>query len=506
MKQIFPFLIDAKEQEVSANIEKAIVTCIAHSRVFDNTLPRERQEGEALLAIAQVRWPILLKRVYDQDRAYLFDLIGVQGEEIRFQVPPDRVLNLEELQINPGESYEADLIHVAEALATPLPQPYRSSLVTEVIGLPVMLGKERHLETSEWGTSLLEGSGRSIQQEKEMFEAWVQNLRAEDLKLDQLIQCIKEKSTERTEQLVRQRDKALLLLREEIESMKPQVDRRISDLNQEYRGMANQDHEIKQRMNGLEQEISQIQAQVQRYKAVGSSMAGFFEEQLRVKREEFARISELQTQYQTGWSDELSAQSYLARRPLEVLQEQLKEAELQWRTKVQQQQSLEQSLTRTLQEEQLKIQASSKELLQRSFVIGSNLPDEVYLELPFVVAKAGTPFNHHYYVIAPGRLKSKNQISGFFTNLLGRLNIPYAVRDKAWEAMAASLENFLNKAQGPAKLQRLIEDQNLLEDPEYWMKALEGINELEAAGLLSLKESENLKEAVVKNWSGRTVN
>ena len=157
-----------------------------------------------------------------------------------------------------------------------------------------------------------------------MFEAWVQNLRAEDLKLDQLIQCIKEKSTERTEQLVRQRDKALLLLREEIESMKPQVDRRISDLNQEYRGMANQDHEIKQRMNGLEQEISQIQAQVQRYKAVGSSMAGFFEEQLRVKREEFARISELQTQYQTGWSDELSAQSYLARRPLEVLQEQLK--------------------------------------------------------------------------------------------------------------------------------------------------------------------------------------
>ena len=44
MNQIFPFLIDAKEKEVSANIEKAIVTCIAHSRVFDNTIPRERVE------------------------------------------------------------------------------------------------------------------------------------------------------------------------------------------------------------------------------------------------------------------------------------------------------------------------------------------------------------------------------------------------------------------------------------------------------------------------------
>jgi len=504
MNQIFPFLIDAKEQQVSANVEKAIVTCIAHSRVFDNTIPRERLEGEALLAIAQVRWPILLKRVYDQDRAYLFDLLQVQGVQIRLQVPAERTLNLEELQINPGESYEGDLMHIAEVIATQTPSPYCSHLVTEVMGLAEMLGKERHLETSEWGTPLLEGGSAIVQQEKDLFETWVKNLRSEDLKIDQLIQKIKEKSTERTEQMLRQRDKVLLLLKEEIETLKPQIDRRVNELNFEYKGMANQDHEINMRMTALEQEIIQIQARVQHFKTAGSSMVVFFEEQLRSKREEFSRIKELHTQYQTGWSDELSAQAYLAKRPLEVLQEQLKEAELQWKTKVQQQQYLEQSLTRTLQEEQLKIQASGKELLQQSFVIGSNLPDEVNLELPFVVAKAGTPFNHHYYVIAPGRLKSKNQISGFFTNLLGRLNIPYAVRDKAWEAMAASLENYLNQAQGPAKLQRIIEDQNLLEDPEYWMKALEGINELEATGMLNLKEAENLKEAVVKNWSGRT--
>lgn len=503
MNQIFPFLIDAKEKEVSANIEKAIVTCIAHSRVFDNRIPRERVEGEALLAISQVRWPILLKRVYDQDRAYLFDLLQVRGEEIRLQVPAERILDLEELQITPGESYEGDLLHIAEAIATQTPQPYCSHLVTEVMGLAEMLGKERHLETSEWGTPLLEGGSELVQQEKEMFEAWVKNLRAEDLKIDQLVQKIKEKSAERTEQLIRQRDKALLLLKEEIEALKPQVDQRISELTNEYKGMANQDHEIKLRMTALEQEILQIQTQVQKFKTAGSSMVGFFEQQLKSKRDEYTRMNELQTQYQTGWSDELSAQSYLAKRPLEVLQEQLKEAEMQWKTKVQQQQTLEQSLTRTLQEEQLKIQASGKELLQQSFVIGSNLPDEVNLELPFVVAKAGTPFNHHYYVIAPGRLKSKNQISGFFTNLLGRLNIPYVVRDKAWEAMANSLESYLNQAQGPAKLQRLIEDQNLLEDPDYWMKALEGINELEAGGMLNLKEAENLKEAVVKNWSGR---
>jgi len=504
MNQIFPFLIDAKEQQVSANVEKAIVTCIAHSRVFDNTIPRERLEGEALLAIAQVRWPILLKRVYDQDRAYLFDLLQIQGVQIRLQVPAERTLNLEELQINPGESYEGDLMHIAEVIAAHTPSPYCSHLVTEVMGLAEMLGKERHLETSEWGTPLLEGGSAIVQQEKDMFETWVKNLRSEDLKIDQLIQKIKEKSTERTEQMLRQRDKVLLLLKEEIEALKPQIDRRVNELNFEYKGMANQDHEINMRMTALEQEIIQIQARIQHFKTAGSSMVVFFEEQLRSKREEFSRIKELLTQYQTGWSDELSAQAYLAKRPLEVLQEQLKEAELQWKTKVQQQQYLEQSLTRTLQEEQLKIQASGKELLQQSFVIGSNLPDEVNLELPFVVAKAGTPFNHHYYVIAPGRLKSKNQISGFFTNLLGRLNIPYAVRDKAWEAMATGLENYLNQAQGPAKLQRIIEDQNLLEDPEYWMKALEGINELEANGMLNLKEAENLKEAVVKNWSGRT--
>ncbi len=506
MNQIFPFLIDAKEQAVSPNIEKAIVTCLAHSRVFDNAIPREKLEGEALLTISPVRWPILLKRVYDQDRAYLFDLLHISGEEIRLQAPADRVLDLNDLQISSDESYESKLLHIVEVLTSQTPQAYCSHLVTDVMGLATMLGKERHLEVSDWGVPLAENDSAIVQEEKEMFERWVQTLREEDVKIDQLIQSIREKSVERTEQLVRQRDKALLLLREEIETLKPQVDRRVDELNHEYNGMANQGHEMKMRMGGIEQEILQIQSQVSKFKAAGSSMTSFFEEQLKVKREELLRMQDLLQHDETGWADELSAQTYLAKRPLDILQEQLKEAEAQWKSKMQQQKLLEQSIILTLQEEQLKIQASGKTLLQKSFVVGSNLPDEIALELPFVVAKAGTPFNHRYYVMAPGKLKGRNQISGFFTNLLGRLNIPYAVREKSWEAMAMALENQLNQVQGPAKLQRIIEDENWLEDPDYWMKALEGINELEGLGLINLKESENLKEAVVKNWSGRSVN
>ena len=96
--------------------------------------------------------------------------------------------------------------------------------------------------TDTWrkGVPLAENDSAIVQEEKEMFERWVQTLREEDVKIDQLIQSIREKSVERTEQLVRQRDKALLLLREEIETLKPQVDRRVDELNHEYKGMANQ--------------------------------------------------------------------------------------------------------------------------------------------------------------------------------------------------------------------------------------------------------------------------
>jgi len=181
----------------------------------------------------------------------------------------------------------------------------------------------------------------------------------------------------------------------------------------------------------------------------------------------------------------------------------LQEAELQWKSTIARQKTLEQALIASLREEQLKVQASGKDLIDRSFVVGANLPDEVNLELPFIVAKAGTLYRNSYYVVAPGRLKGKNQFTGFLTSLLGRLNIPYLCRDKAWEAMASALEVYLNRVDAPAKLLRIIEENNLLEDKNFWVEAIEGVNELETMDLLSVKDSENLKEAVVKNWGSR---
>lgn len=503
MKQTYPFILDPKDNLITSNMEKALVTCLSHSRVFDQTIPREKQEGETLLAITQVKWPILLKRIFSQDRAFLFDLLNIMGEEIRLASSPERNLDLEDLKVTAGESYEGDLLHIAEAVAFAGSKSIASHVVAKVVDLPQILGAERHYPGAEWGVPLTESEQSAVQKEKDQLEQWLEIYRAEDLKIDHLIQTIRERSTERTEQMIKARDKSLLLLREEIEVLKPQVETQIDQLNTRYRDVSHHTQELRMRLNALEEEIAALQKQIERYKEAKSNMATFFEARLRDKKEEFARTDELQISNQTGFNDELSAQSYLVRRPLEILQDQLREAETQWKTRIQQQKSLEQNLILTLQEEQLRIQASISELFNLSFNIGSEMPEEIYVELPFVIAKAGTLYQHYYYVIAPGRIQKRGQISGFFTNLLGRLNIPYASRGKAYDTMAAGLERYLNQSHGPAKLLRIIEDNNLLDDQDYWMKALEGINELQEQGHISLKEAENLKEAVVKNWGGR---
>lgn len=504
MKQIFPFILETKENVVSSNVEKAIVTCLSHRRVFDQTIPRERQEGESLLAIAQVKWPVLLKRAFGEDRAFLFDLLNIMGEKIQLTASPERSLDLEDLKVNSGDSYRADLLHIAEAVAFAQGRELDSHVVAKVVGLPELLGKERSLKVEEWGTLLVETEQSAVQKEKELLEAWVDNFRREDLKVDQLIQIIRERSSERTEQLMKARDKSLLLMREEIDILKPQVDTQLSELNTRQQDLGVHTHELNMRLNALEEEIAHIQNEVERYKDAKSNMLAFFEAQLRDKREEYLRTDELRLSNQTGFHDELTAQEYLLRRPLQILQDQLKEAEAQWKARIQQQKSLEENLILTLQEEQLRIQASISEMFNLSFNIGVTMPDEIYLELPFVIAKAGTLYQHYYYVIAPGRLEKRGQLSGFFTNLMGRLNVPYASRGPAWDAMATGLERHLNQANSPARLLRIVEDNNLLDDQDYWMKALEGINELQELGQISLKEAENLKEAVVKNWGGRT--
>lgn len=503
MNQIFPFLIDANDVPVSANIEKAITTCLVHSRVFDNTIPREKLEGETLLTLSRVRWPILLKRVFDQDRAYLFDLLNIMGEQLQLSVSPSRSLDNTVLQINQGDTYESDLLQIAENVVTPYPPKYPSHLVTAVFGLPVILGKERALEVQDWGTLLAGMQNEAILKEKETLETWVKNYRSEDFKIDQMLQAIKEKSAIRTEYLIRQRDKALLLLKEEIESLKPEIEQRLNQLNSQYQVPTDQSHEMKLRMDALQEEMKQLQSSLERYRQMQSPMQDYYAAQLNNRKEEFARMEDLLHQQETGWMDELSEQSYITRRPLEMMQEQLQEAELQWKSTIARQKTLEQALIASLQEEQLKVQASGKELIDRSFVVGANLPDEVNLELPFIVAKAGTLYHNSYYVLAPGLLKGKNQLTGFLTSLLRRLNIPYLCRDKAWEAMANALEVYLNRIDAPAKLLRITEENNLLENKSFWVEAIEGVNELEALGLLSVKDSENLKEAVVKNWGSR---
>ncbi|MCE5196996.1 MAG: hypothetical protein LLG09_07715 [Negativicutes bacterium] len=503
MNQIFPFLIDAKDVPVSAHVEKAIATCLVHSRVFANTIPREKLAGETLLTLTQVRWPILLKRVFDQDRAYLFDLLDIMGEQLQLAVSPSRSLDTTLSQINQGDTYESDLLQIADHLLTPYPPKYPSHLVTAAFGLPAVLGKERALEVQDWGVLLTGMQNEAILQEKETLETWVKNYRAEDFKIDQMLQAIKEKSLLRTEFLIRQRDKALLLLKEEIESLKPEIEQRLSQLNSQYQVTTDQSHEMKLRMDALQQEMLQLQSSLERYRQLQSPMQDYYAVQLSNRKEEFARMEELLHQQETGWMDELSAQSYITRRPLEMMQEQLKEAELQWKATLSRQKTLEQALIATLQEEQLKVQAAAKDLIERSFVVGANLPDEVNLELPFIVAKAGTLYQNSYYVLAPGRLKGRNQFTGFLTSLFNRLNIPYLCRDKAWEAMANALEIYLNRVDVPAKLLRMVEEHNLLENKDFWMEAIEGVNELEALALLSVKDSENLKEAVVKNWGGR---
>jgi len=204
-------------------------------------------------------------------------------------------------------------------------------------------------------------------------------------------------------------------------------------------------------------------------------------------------LTEQEEQSDADAMDEYSARKLLLRRPLSVLEQQRKLAEMQWQNAIGNERDLIKTLTDIFQESRLAFQLAIKELLGRSQVVGVGYPEELHLELPFVIIRLQSLTSSRYIVIPPSHLKPAGQISAFFTGLIGSVRLPVTSRNTCWEEIARFIEDQLNRQKVPGWFYDVLLQKNEISDETCWSLAQDGLQQMLSSGLINERMREQLQ-------------
>lgn len=497
MTQQFRFLTDSTAKGASPSIELALALGLAMQKREETGIPFVRRAAEIPTVAARITWPILMRRAFAPDRVLFFDMVGSLGDRMTIPVNPAFGISDDMMQLHEDDTFSSDLLRLAEGYAGIQPLSVDSNLLTLFAGLGDAVQQDRNLlHNDSWGTSLpvSEQQIEQVRREEEKLLSWLPHFNEEEAKLDQVLKALKEIGNRRLEYYEAQKTKALQLLNEEINTLEPQVNQQLGDLRQQYELLQQQKSSIQQRTADMEEQIVQLQSEQQRYQGRSQQMSQFYGERVRRLREEIRYLSEQEAQSDEDAMEELSARSLLLKRPLSVLEQQRQQAERQWQQAIATERELIKTLTDILQEARLSLQMAAKELLNRSQMIGLGYPEEMYLELPFFIVRLQSVTTSRYIVMPPGQLRSANQLSAFFTDLLRGVRLPWSSRGATWDEMAKLIEDRLNRQQLPDWFYTLLNESNVLLNDACWQQVDEGLGELRSGAYLTEKMVEQLKQ------------
>ena len=496
LPQFIPFFTDAQGKVSAPQVELALALATAMQKREETGIPFVRRAVETPTVVAKITWPILMRRAFSDDRVLLFDKTGIFGEKMTLPVSPEFSVSDEMCTLHEDDSFSSNLMSLAQAYAEIKQWVYDSHVVTLFSGLGEALTKDHNmLENAPWGFSLpvSEQNLMQVSYEESQLRSWLIQFNEEEARLVALLTTLRDMGQRRIDYYEGQKDKALRLLNEEISTIEPQVNQQLGNLKQQYELLQQQKESVHARIAELGSQIELLQQEQAPYQGKSQPMFAFYAERMRKIREEMRSLTEQEEQSDADAMDEYSARKLLLRRPLSVLEQQRKLAEMQWQNAIGNERDLIKTLTDIFQESRLAFQLAIKELLGRSQVVGVGYPEELHLELPFIIIRLQSLTSSRYIVIPPSHLKPAGQISAFFTGLIGSVRLPVTSRNTCWEEIARFIEDQLNRQKVPGWFYDVLLQKNEISEETCWSLAQDGLQQMLSSGLINERMREQLQ-------------
>ena len=495
-----PYYVDAKGQVASATVELVLALSLAMQK-REELMPFVRRSDEHPTAISRIAWPIIVKRAFDTERVLFFDPTGLLGEKMTTPVQPNFALDMAYTRLQEGESFNSDLMRLAQIYSDLGTATFTSHVVTMFSGLGESLTRESALPTSlNWGNTppISEDHLEQVQNEETALLSWLSHFNNEESKLDQLLRDLREIGSRRLEYYELQKNKALKLLNEEIGSLEPQINQQIGTLRSQYEMVQQQKNAVLQRSKNLEDQILDLQKEQAKYTGKAPQMANYYQETIRRTREEIQYLAQQTANNDDEAMEELSARTLLFKRPLIILEQQRQQAEYQWQQLINSEKELIKTLTNIFQEARQSFNLAAKELLARSRVIGADFPQTTQVEIPFMVLRLSNNMSSRYVVLPPANLKPSGQITSFISGLVGNMSLPISNRDPIWDEMARIIEENLNSKQLSLELYQMLQANDVMQQPGFWNSITDGLNSIRSIALLNDRNMDQLSAQIEK--------
>ena len=202
MHKILPYLTNSQNQENASRMELAVSYALAMQRRDDTGIPFVRKSSERPTAITRILWPLLLRRSNISERYFFVDTTGILGETIRLTIDPKSDLPETYLKLNEDDSFDADVMRLAEYFAELGPLHYPSHVMNLFSDIASAFHREYELLGEEpWGTELpvSEEKITEIRSEMELISIWQTSISKEQDKIDKLIKDLREVGGRRIE-------------------------------------------------------------------------------------------------------------------------------------------------------------------------------------------------------------------------------------------------------------------------------------------------------------------